>query len=631
MMRHVVQGRGLSAKVHPLIFRNTPPDTSSPVNLRTLSFLTALVADAVEGGSQYRMLTHHQKRSVAVGVRDLYIAESHHLLDENEKHTLAQMLHIVDESLDTLQTGGMTVSFYPSKNFTIMKFIQDLDNIMAATQLELYAQYMDTPKLFAVFVNAADLKALTQALKASNVLRKLAGGRLSSSFEFVNYVFRCNRFEPQDSNFHCHLDTPYYDNARSHVSKYTLLIYLTGGQNESVLRVKDVSLDEVDKMTCVIFDQRCEHEGRPFLTGTKTFVRTELVFKDEKLSRNDQAAALFSEACYMTGQSMFDKDMTSYSHECFERANSLRWAVEKSASQPPVYLSKEFQDIQFLTNGYNYWFPRGSGFDAKACTLVAVLDYFNCKVGQQPFQSLSSATKIQERIYSTQEIWSLLLRDQAKKPRGFKRLQESDVDSLIKTGPHKPFLWHFEDWDGEPEEIEHFEKDGDGCCPMHSFPMFNPWKNEDVMKAYDLCCDYTRKRLLRAPLLLFDQEIIINEDSIQVVGDKIFILRDQNCHPIRPVNFAACWCDEPAPPDFIVVGEEIVSPDLLVPPITLHESPEGYTLGLDFFRNDWMLKVDEEHSIPVPDLSERPDDETPFVIRIPESAEGMERVFNYWE
>ena len=100
--------------------------------------------------------------------------------------------------------------------------------------------------------------------------------------------------------FSNHLDTPYYDRARCQVSKYTVLMYVTAGRNERALRVGDVELNEIDEMTCVIFYQSCEHEGRPFLESDKIFIRSELVFKDKKLRRNPQIASLFSEACYMT-------------------------------------------------------------------------------------------------------------------------------------------------------------------------------------------------------------------------------------------------------------------------------------------------------------------------------------------
>jgi hypothetical protein len=174
-----------------------------------------------------------------------------------------------------------------------------------------------------IFHSALLSKSLSEAIRSSDVLSKLAHGRLASSFEFVNYVLRCNRFAPGDAMFAGHLDTPYYDGARSQVSKYTLLIYLTAGRNEPALRVCDVGLNEIKEMTCVIFDQSYEHEGRPFIEGDKIFIRSELVFKDKELGHNSKIVSLFSEAYYMTGQSVFDDDLASYAHECFERANSL--------------------------------------------------------------------------------------------------------------------------------------------------------------------------------------------------------------------------------------------------------------------------------------------------------------------
>jgi len=47
------------------------------------------------------------------------------------------------------------------------------------------------------------------------------------------------------------------------------------------------------------------------------------VFKDKKLSHNSQITSLFSEACYMTSQSILNEGLALYTHECFERANSL--------------------------------------------------------------------------------------------------------------------------------------------------------------------------------------------------------------------------------------------------------------------------------------------------------------------
>jgi len=128
------------------------------------------------------------------------------------------------------------------------------------------------------------------------------------------------QFTPGDAMFANHRDTPYFDRKRSHVSKYTVLIYLTSGRNESVLRVGDVKFDEIEEMTCVIFHQIEEHGGRPFIEGNKLFIRSELVFEDTDLHPNIEIATLFSQACYMTGQSVLDDGLASYAHDCFERA-----------------------------------------------------------------------------------------------------------------------------------------------------------------------------------------------------------------------------------------------------------------------------------------------------------------------
>ena len=76
----------------------------------------------------------------------------------------------------------------------------------------------------------------------------------------MNYVFRLNKFEPSDRKFESHYDTPYYDRDNRHISRFTLLIYLTGGKGKPVLRIEDLFLDQIEKMTCVIFPQSLEHE-----------------------------------------------------------------------------------------------------------------------------------------------------------------------------------------------------------------------------------------------------------------------------------------------------------------------------------------------------------------------------------
>ncbi|KAI5458306.1 hypothetical protein BGZ63DRAFT_61370 [Mariannaea sp. PMI_226] len=712
-MGNVIRGRVLNARVYPLIFETTLPDAPDVVRFRTLSFFVELLRDS-GSGSKYAYLTSEQQRVVAVGVRDLYIADLAGLLSVSEKSILRGMVNIITSSSDEQDFGGLSISPHLSKSRPIVKFIENLDDKIGGEESELFAQVMQIPRLFAVFVSPADLSyhnfeniipidawfesklpqlqcsnidleatnvgqilseyeifscrlqgaalgllkdlsaldlyvtplnqntrggkrfifhsallstALTKTLECSNILDKLAGGQLRTSFEFVNYVFRCNTFNPDDSHFQNHLDTPYYDGSRSQISKYTMLIFLTGGCNKPVLRIEDVSLCEVEEFGCVIFDQKYEHEGWPFLDGRKVFIRTELVFKDENLTHDSKISALFSEACYMTGQGMFDQELSTYANECFERANSLHWAVEKAASQPPVYFIKQFLGVQFVTNGYRYWFLKSDEVQVKEYALVAVLDYFNCKIGSRSFHSLVTSTKIQRKFDSLDEIWSCFDSSWSQGTTGFRDIKQCGLESIIKKEPTTPMKWRFEDWDGDAEEIEEYEEDGDGCCPFHSFPMFNPWKNSMVMEAHDLCSKYALNKLFGAPILILDGKIAINKTNIEIVGDKINFLRNENGTPLPRINFAACWGDE-SPAEYVVVGDEIPAPALFIPPLSLNECPHGYQLTLDFFRNDWMVEVDDERTIFLPEISELPENRTAFQDKVTELEERLENLFS---
>lgn len=721
-MRDVVHGRILNAKVYPLIFETADGSALDVVRLRSLAYFAELVAGLEAGYAAYSSLSLEQKKIIAVGVRDLFIADLHKLLDEREVDILKGMVELVDDGIDESQVMGMAVSFYPSANRTIVKFIEDLDAKIGHERTELFAQVMSTPKLFAVFVNPADLsyhnfenivpldswfesklakepgsslgfdmadnkrvdashevftcklrgasdnsnllkelstldlyvpplnkgtrggsrfifhstllgQRLTEAVRSSDILSQLDGGQLSASFDSVNYVFRCNKFAPGDSKFSSHLDTPYYDGNNHTVSKYTLLIYLSSGKNDSVLRVKDVKIDEVEEMTCVIFDQRYEHEGRPFLEGHKIFLRTELIFKDHNLQHDDQISSLFSQACYMTGESLFDEDLALYANACFERANKLRWSVEKESPEPTVYRHKQFKHTDFITNGYNYWFSKKELMNVKDCAFFAVLDYFNCKVGPDSFRSLLKATTVREPFSNNDDIWKFLSAKAVPSRHGFTRLEDGHLKSMLKEledGYDKSFARQLEDWDGDDEELEQFGEEGDGCCPMHSFPKFNPWLNVDIMKCYEKCCEYTREGLYGAPLLFLNQEIVINERCIKIDGDKIFILQDPKRTEVRRINFAACWSSDPGPPEFVVVGKEVPAPKLLLPPITFHECDQGYQLSLDFFRNDWMVKVDDEHTIPIPNVVENWDFDASFIETVPDPEGKLEKLHDYF-
>ncbi|KAL4911435.1 hypothetical protein BDW74DRAFT_8349 [Aspergillus multicolor] len=683
IMSDIVSGMVISGQVHPLIFEDGEVES---VRLRSLAFFSELVHDVEKGKETYQALSAEKKRTVSVGVRDLYLATWQGHADDREGRLLKGMIKVIDGFIETSQAQGMELSYCPSASLRASKFVEDLDRQIDRDLVPCYAQILDKPRLFVVFVDAAELsyhnfeniipldrwieareqalelsleafeqpkagrevftcklkgpagsslkalssldlfktplnketrggerfifhsnllsKALTEGVRRSGILGQIATGKLEKGFEFVNYVFRCNRFAPGDKRFTSHRDTPYYDRARLHVSKYTILIYLTSGKGEPALHVDDIWLYDVEEMTCVIFDQSLEHEGRPFIDVKKVFVRSELIFKDESLLHDDRIAPLFSSACYLTGQGVFGEDLAAYANQCFERANALHWAIEQDIPEPPVYLVKTFRDAQFVTNGYDYWFRRGAaaGMELEGCAMLAVLDYLNCKIGDSPFRSLCCAKAVRRRIRSTAEVWELLRPDEdqaAERCQALKPLTDADIDNLVQGDPHEP-LSPREIYPGDsPSQLQDELDSGWPCCPFHFRLTFDAWKNEEVLDEYRKCWEDTRKQLFDVPLVMLGQQMFINKSQILVERDKIFILRAQDTKGLPPLNFAACWISvHPLSP--IISSEEVKTPEFLIPPILFREDGHVWHLVMDLFQNDWIVSVDNERSIPLP-------------------------------
>lgn len=678
----IISGKRVSGQVHPLIFEAATDDDDESIRLRSLSFYEELLVDVGKGRETYLSLSNDMKRIVGVGVRDLYLAAWRRLADDREKRILDGMVQVINGSAESTRIGGMDVSFCPSGGFRVLKFIENLDQQVAAELTPFFAQISESPRLFVAFVDPIELsyhnfenivpldrwiegrskeelefsltvpqrlksdrevfafeihgrmnglmkelasldlytsplnkgtrggerfifhsallsQALSEAVRGSGILDNISDGAFASSFEFVNYVFRCNRFCPGDDRFTSHLDTPYYDSSRSHISKYTILIYLTSGSGRPALRVGDIKLLDVQEMTCVIFDQRLEHEGQPFVDNEKVFIRSELIFKDETLEHDDRAASLFSTACYLTGESVFNEELAKYAHSCFERASSLHWAVEQESTEPPLYLRKAFRGLEFVTNGYDYWFKRSPAIKPADCAMIAALDYFNCKIRGRPFRSLCKATPIRRRFAKTEDIWSVMVDCQSAEP-ALKRLSKYDIEPLIQKRAKTPF--------SKRESLDDFESDSDEenernpCCPFHCYRTFNAWNDEAVQQDYEKCWKYTWRQLFNTPLVILGEELCINESHIKVEGDKIFFLRPSDCSSIPPLNFAACWADL-LPSTVIQKGGEICAPGILIPPILFRECKEGYHLVLDLFKNDWMVRVDDTKKVSLPVIS----------------------------
>ncbi|XVQ07452.1 hypothetical protein ACQP1W_33295 [Spirillospora sp. CA-255316] len=194
----------------------------------------------------------------------------------------------------------------------------------------------------------------------------------------MNPVFRCNRFEPGDTNFHRHRDTPYYDAARQQVSRYTVLLYLTGGSAEPALDLTGgAAIADIGPFTCVIFDQRYEHEGAPYRDGRKVFLRTELIFTDSEAAHDPEIGALFGKACYLTGESVFAPELARHADDYYDRVAAAHWDGLAPGAGREAFVHKRFRGVDFVANGYDFWFARSEALSLAECAAITLLDYFN--------------------------------------------------------------------------------------------------------------------------------------------------------------------------------------------------------------------------------------------------------------
>ncbi len=443
-----------------------------------------------------------------------------------------------------------------------------------------------------VFSSSALSDGLTKAIKESKLLKKLCRG-VHKSFQFVNYVFRCNRFTPSDAKFDMHLDTPYYDPARNHISLYTMIIYLSSGSGKSILKVLDnnkenrkkVSVKKVDTLEFIIFNQQYEHEGRPFIDNDKIFLRTELIFSydPQKLVHKPEVSKIFSSAIYMTLESSFQPELSKYAHQLYEKVNAVHWGLTQE-SDPPVVLQKCWADqIPFATNGSDYWFPliqqkSNDASDAskllstplsfiKLAAMIATLDYTNASLKSdnheqkskkkkkkttnphELFQHFRSNCQVKEISRPSDEpekvnsddwilkhLWTAVNDKRTIKPECEAKLPIvlTNGDEAVEIMDKE--LIDYKDDDDEEKSEENSNSES-FCCPFHcNDGNFEPHKNEDVQEAYDEIIEFGNERLYRAPVFIYNQQIHMNPENITVENDKIFVGCGSNSLPA--VNFA---------------------------------------------------------------------------------------------
>lgn len=393
-------------------------------------------------------------------------------------------------------------------------------------------------------------------------------------FVHVNPVFRCNRFAPGDAKFREHHDTPYFDARLRHVSRFTVLLYLSGGEGQPTLQVEGVDfLSRVEPWTGVLLDQQYAHEGKPFVEGDKVFLRTELIFEAKSLEHDARVGELFAKATYLSGESHFTPELSAYADANYERVAKAHWkGLTESTTREPMLL-KRYRGTPFATNGYDFWFPEAVPL-AEAAAL-ALLDVFNAEVGGVPFRK-ACVTEVHGAVTGVPELLTTLVAQHRREPA------LTNFDAAL--------------WLPKPEQ-------GVTCCPTHTGAHFDATLSHDVIELVEHGQRFVRERLEAAPVLVMGQEVFLNAARFVLEGDRLHVLSRQ---ALEPVNFAACWNSAGLRvPDFVAVDASFTAFQPVVPPIFVSREQGCHHLRFDFFRNTWMVK-DLRETVPVPAIRTLP-------------------------
>lgn len=431
-----------------------------------------------------------------------------------------------------------------------------------------------------IFHSALLAEALTGAVTDAMPASFLEG------FSHVNPVFRCNRFEPGDARFHRHRDTPYYDAARGQISRYTVLLYLTGGSGGSGGPTLDltggVALADVESFSCVIFDQRYEHEGAPFHDGRKVFLRTELIFaQDPGVTHDPEIGALFSKACYLTGESVFAPELARYADACYNQVAAAHWHGLDVRPARQAYVHKRFRGVHFVANGYDFWFGRSETLSLAECAAITLLDYFNCTLGGSAFRDLCAA----EVIEAEDDAWV----------RPFLNGKTAEDGGPGRAAVREPAVAGFDKSALFPES----EQTDDVCCPFHDFGAFDPTRLDEIVDLNERAQSFAKAHIMPAPILMLGEDVVLDPERFVIRGNQIQVLGKE---ALAPVNFAACWNAGGFPANYIDVAATVGTAHFLVPPILFSETEDGYHLQFDFFRNSWMVRH-QQATVPVPRIS----------------------------
>lgn len=479
-------------------------------------------------------------------------------------HNFENIIDLNDYTLKYTTINKKITNYLKYPSHDVISFEIE-NNLLQIDQLDLYSIPLNKNTRGGkrlIFKSNSLSNKLTNIIK-TNIIKKC---KIFSNFKRVNSVFRYNKFHPGDKKFISHYDTPYYDAQSKLCSKYTLIIYLTEGTADPVLKIDQLHINNIRKNTCLIFNQSYEHEGYPFIENDKIFIRSELIFYDSDLKHDSDAAKIFNIGSYMTKESLFNKELKDYSNKCFNHAVKLRYKLAKITDIKLVLLHKVYNNINYVTNGHDFFF--GVEIDPKIASFIIFLDYFNGKILDSSYHS--KIIKVIDDIDTNDEsfandIYLFLNKYAIPFDNDFKCC---DIQEIFRG------------------KLEYPDNNNEHCCPFHCNYNFNPEKCNGIIEAYN---NYYKKINIDFSAIIMNQRLYINFADIVIEKNKIYF---KNTGFSSRINFASCWTDGFSEKDWIKIEKKSIE-YFNLPYITYNKTNIGYHFSIDMFGNDFIFSKTE--------------------------------------
>lgn len=607
-MQNLFNGSLISNMVCPIIY-DVVPDLSNINYYRSL--------DYYQNYNSFDTLTDKERLIYFVGLRDLVFAvaeltveinidniisnntlSDYDIIIENvrispfpsKSNSIVQWLDIRD------QLPNLIVDYYIINNGLIMCFVNmydlsyrnfeniiDFNSYFANVNLNNNYDRFESPdtdvyrfridQSFLQLTEISNLNFLTTPLNSNDrggkrlifhseklasvltsVIDKIELPDLKKNFSHVNDVFRYNQFVPSDHKFVSHFDTPYVNTKKRLISKYTLIIYLTGEIDPTnyPLTIKNIKY-RINELDAIIFSQKSEHEGKPFMTNNKIFIRTELIYHDDETIFCNKTAELFNKSCYYVKQSFFNPTIKEYINDMFNTVTKMRYKLPCETKNYQVFM-KKYTDSEYVTNGHYYWVKLSNFESIKDFAMIILLDYFM----QVPGKTIS--------IDDTDDISIFSL---------IGKYFDKNVCNYL---PNE----YIDNFDAE-KHIKKFDNSYEHFCNLCRYEqVFNELRNSEVATCLldnivintNLFCD-------EYSLVISGEKIHINKDDIKI-GNGIIYFKDTGLQ--NEIIFASCQSHNEV---YLNIDIEMTDAKIYnLPPIYFKEFSSGcYKFNIDIFNN----------------------------------------------